>query len=80
MNQLFKSLLFIGILNFGLCSNAETEKAKSDSTSVDNQAVPNSNQLNITVKDAKKSCKDSGKQGAELLKCIQEKTKSSATH
>lgn len=35
--------------------------------------TPPAQPVKVTVKDAKKACKDEGKQGADLLKCIKEK-------
>jgi hypothetical protein len=35
--------------------------------------VPANPQLKMTTKEAKKSCKDEGKKGAELIECMKEK-------
>ena len=35
--------------------------------------VPANPQLKMTTKDAKKTCKEEGKKGAELIECMKEK-------
>ena len=35
--------------------------------------VPGKPQLKMTTKDAKKTCKEEGKKGAELIECMKEK-------
>jgi hypothetical protein len=35
--------------------------------------VPANTQLKMTTKDAKKTCKEEGKKGAELIDCMKEK-------
>ena len=63
---------FLIILLFAQTIFAEDKKNAPAQASPPPAASPSTAKSSVTVKDAKKTCKEAGKEGAELLKCIKD--------